>query len=120
MTEAFESVMPIDLDVLRKAYGWTVDYTGQVCGLVAGDMGYDGTGIVIPMEHLLALILKDHERVEDQPGYRAGFEAAVEAAAMLHAVEAHNRRMAGDIGVATHTEWAGRMWRLLETRDLKP
>ena len=30
-----------DLDVVKRAYGWTFDVDGQLCGLTAGDMGYE-------------------------------------------------------------------------------
>lgn len=35
----------INPDVLVDAYGWTIDIDGELHGLVAGDMGYEGTGI---------------------------------------------------------------------------
>jgi hypothetical protein len=35
----------IDYKVIRAAYDFTVDVHGEVCGLVAGDHGYEGTGI---------------------------------------------------------------------------
>jgi hypothetical protein len=38
----------VDLVVIQKAYGWTVADDGELCGLVAGDMGYEDTGIMIP------------------------------------------------------------------------
>jgi hypothetical protein len=45
----------IDLEVITTAYGWSIDREGQVWGLVAGDQGYEPTGIVIPKDHLAAL-----------------------------------------------------------------
>lgn len=38
--------------IVKKAYNWTVANDGTVCGLVAGDMGWAGTCIVIPKEDL--------------------------------------------------------------------
>lgn len=35
----------VDLDVIRQAYGWTVDYDWNVHALTAGDQGYEETGI---------------------------------------------------------------------------
>jgi len=37
----------LNIDVLLRSYDFTVDFDGQVCGLVAGDMGYEDTGIFI-------------------------------------------------------------------------
>lgn len=103
-------VMPIDLKVICEAYGWTIDINGQVCGLVAGDMGYDETGIVIPIDHLLALLLKDHEKEEDLPGYKAGFAAAIDKAAMLHVSHADSYRQSGQhIDAEVHMEWVRRI-----------
>lgn len=52
---AAQNTAPRDIEetlrVVRTAYGWTVDIDGRVYGLVAGDMGYDPTGIVIPDGH---------------------------------------------------------------------
>jgi hypothetical protein len=42
-----ETPTEIDLDVLHKAYGFTLTVDGEVHGLVAGDQGYDPTGIRI-------------------------------------------------------------------------
>lgn len=42
------------MDVIRRAYGWTLGADGTVFGLVAGDMGFDATHITIPKEHLEA------------------------------------------------------------------
>lgn len=44
----------IDIDVINSAYGWTIGNDGEVWGLVAGDMGYEKTGIKIPIEDLEA------------------------------------------------------------------
>jgi hypothetical protein len=44
------------LKVVRHAYGWLLDIDGRLCGLVAGDMGYESTHIVIPKEDLEAWI----------------------------------------------------------------
>jgi hypothetical protein len=35
----------IDIDVLSRAYDWTIDIDGELHGLTAGDMGYEPTGI---------------------------------------------------------------------------
>ena len=44
------------LELARASYGWSVDRDGEVAGLVAGDMGYDGSGI--PLGTLVADALK--------------------------------------------------------------
>lgn len=40
----------INFDVLRRSYGFTLDDDGEVHGLVAGDMGYEPTGIKLCAE----------------------------------------------------------------------
>ena len=40
---------------IKKSYGWTIASDGTLFGLVAGDMGYEATHIVIPKEYLAAL-----------------------------------------------------------------
>ena len=35
----------IDINVLTHAYDWTISIDGELYGLTAGDMGYEGTGI---------------------------------------------------------------------------
>lgn len=42
----------VDLDVIMEAYEFTISDDGEVYGLVAGDMGYEKTGIIIPVEDL--------------------------------------------------------------------
>lgn len=37
-----------DLDVISRAYGWEIATDGELMGLVAGDHGYEGTGIFVP------------------------------------------------------------------------
>lgn len=32
-------------EVAARSYGWTISYGGELNGLIAGDMGYEGTGI---------------------------------------------------------------------------
>jgi hypothetical protein len=44
----------IDLLTIKSSYGWTIADDGEVHGLVAGDMGYEPTGIKIPVEDLEA------------------------------------------------------------------
>lgn len=43
-----------DIDVISKAYAFTIANNGEVYGLVAGDMGYECTNIAIPVEGLEA------------------------------------------------------------------
>lgn len=50
-----KSTLPqVDLDVIMEAYEFTISDDGEVYGLVAGDMGYEKTGISIPVEDLKA------------------------------------------------------------------
>jgi hypothetical protein len=35
----------VRIDVLTQAYGWSIDIDGELHGLVAGDMGYEPTGL---------------------------------------------------------------------------
>ena len=37
----------IDYEVIKKSYDFTIDVDGQLCGLTAGDMGYEDTGIFV-------------------------------------------------------------------------
>lgn len=37
--------MAVDKQVIDSAYDWTIDVHGELLGLVAGDMGYEPTGI---------------------------------------------------------------------------
>jgi hypothetical protein len=41
--------------VLRRSYGFTLDDDGEVHGLVAGDMGYEPTGIKLCAETMKAI-----------------------------------------------------------------
>ena len=36
-----------NIGVIRKSYGFTIDINGQILGLVAGDMGYEDTGMFV-------------------------------------------------------------------------
>lgn len=49
-------MLELHMDVIEKAYGWTLASTGEIHGLIMGDMGYDGTGIFIPEDHLDAYV----------------------------------------------------------------
>lgn len=42
--------------VVQKAYDWAIGNDGTIYGLVAGDMGYDATHIVIPEDHARAFV----------------------------------------------------------------
>ena len=44
--------MPIDLEVIQKAYDWTINTNGDVCGLIAGDHGFMPCGIKLGEEDL--------------------------------------------------------------------
>ncbi len=44
----------IDYEVIKTAYEFTVADDGEIYGLVAGDHGYEATGIAIPIDHLEA------------------------------------------------------------------
>jgi hypothetical protein len=37
----------IEYDVLRKSYSFTISDNGEIFGLVAGDHGYEPTGIIL-------------------------------------------------------------------------
>lgn len=103
----------ISLDVIRRSYGWTLDNDGQVCGLVSGNMGYEDTGIFIPVDHITAWLTADHQKIEDTPAYKAGFIAAREIAAMSHAQAWHEQeRLKNNKIAALHRDWAGRMWNI--------
>ena len=43
------------LEIIKKSYGWSIASDGTLFGLVAGDMGYEATHIVVPKEHLAVL-----------------------------------------------------------------
>lgn len=34
-------------ELMKTAYGWTLDVYGEIHGLVAGDMGYEGSGVFL-------------------------------------------------------------------------
>jgi hypothetical protein len=40
------------INIVRSAYGWTLDDHGRLYGLVSGDMGYAATHIVLDEETL--------------------------------------------------------------------
>ena len=108
----------VNLDVISRAYGWTIDVNGQVCGLVAGDMGYEGTGIVIPPEHLLALLVKDPQRVEDALGYKAGYGIGVSDATGLLVGGARGLRRRGKITEADLLlEWSKKIREMFATEE---
>lgn len=86
----------IKLDVITRAYGWTISTEGEVAGLIAGDMGYEGTGIKIPLDHLSAVLHDDHEKIEDTLAFRAGYATAVDKIARRLAGAAWRHRRAGD------------------------
>ena len=60
MTEAWKyagDIEPHDdvektIDIIRGSYGWTLTDDGRLCGLVAGDMGYASTHIVIDNDRI--------------------------------------------------------------------
>ena len=53
LSEKNDPVDPnIKLDVIKQAYGWTISNDGEVLALVAGDEGYERTGIKIHIQHL--------------------------------------------------------------------
>ncbi len=39
--------MGVNFDVIKRSYGWSIGSDGQLYGLVAGDMGYEPTGIFL-------------------------------------------------------------------------
>ena len=43
-----------DSKIIEQSYGFTISNDGEVYGLIAGDMGYEPTNIVIPIEDLEA------------------------------------------------------------------
>lgn len=42
----------IDCSVVQSAYDWTISDDGEVLGLIAGDLGYERTGIKLSGETL--------------------------------------------------------------------
>ena len=42
----------LDIGVINRSYGWTIATNGELHGLVAGDMGYEPTGIVLDADSL--------------------------------------------------------------------
>lgn len=42
----------IDFGVIKNSYGWTIAVDGELHGLVAGDMGYEPTGIKLDADSL--------------------------------------------------------------------
>jgi hypothetical protein len=78
----YETVDAIDLNVIKKASGWTLANDGQVCGLIAGDQGYEATGIYIPLAHIHAFsedATKEKEKIAHQAGVQAGLKIAIKA-----------------------------------------
>jgi hypothetical protein len=91
-TLAVTEAMPngAKLDVIRRAYGWTVDNDWNVMGLTAGDHGFEETGIQLDAATREAL---DRERTLVPPALvdgvrklRALLHADPETEAMLTAV----------------------------------
>ena len=37
----------LDMDVIKRAYGWRLSVDGEIWGLIAGDQGYEPTGIFL-------------------------------------------------------------------------
>lgn len=56
----------VDLDVIMEAYKFTISDDGEVYGLVAGDMGYEKTGISIPVEDLKAWAYYNYKEKPDE------------------------------------------------------
>lgn len=50
----WQTLPEVRIEVIKSAYDFTIADDGEVHGLVAGDMGYEGTGIKIPIDHLEA------------------------------------------------------------------
>jgi hypothetical protein len=50
----------IDFETLQRSYDFTIDWDGNVLGLVAGDNGYDRTGIRLSPETMAMFISKRH------------------------------------------------------------
>lgn len=46
--------MELNWEVLKDAYDFTISIDGEVYGLVAGDQGWEKTGIKIDIEDLIA------------------------------------------------------------------
>lgn len=90
----------ISLTVIRQAYGWAVDIDGKVLGLVAGDMGYEETGIVIDTEHRDAshyLVRKAEDEVQRLQQYCMEVEA--DAGAQFNRAETAKARLADAVEV---------------------
>lgn len=76
-----EPVDAIFLDVIKKSYGWTLSVDGEVAGLTAGDHGFEGTGIYIPLQDIYLLTekpTKEREQISYQKGIQAGIKKAIE------------------------------------------
>jgi hypothetical protein len=56
--------LPPDLEIIKQAYGFTIANDGEVHGLIAGDMGYEPTNIMIPLDHLQAWALYNYRDAE--------------------------------------------------------
>jgi hypothetical protein len=63
----------IDMDVIQRAYAWTLSAEGEVYGLVAGDMGYEPTGIVVDADTMKAckMLVAQAEAERDEQRKRA-------------------------------------------------
>lgn len=70
------------LDLARRSYGWTIGNDGTVCGLVAGDMGYDFSSVQLGA--LVAVtfgLCRDHQESEE---FQRASEALMTLCARLH------------------------------------
>ncbi len=105
----------VDLDVIKRAYGWSIAEDGEVTGLVSGDMGYAGTGIVLPLDHLAAVLHDNHPDIKKTLSYKAGFAEAINQVGRHLASEAWKRHRAGDLAghLAIFEELPG-VWKLVE------
>lgn len=76
--------MPVDLEVVKKAYGWSIAEDGQVHGLTAGDMGFEPSGIFIPLNELIGFAENSANIPQkDLPAYKAGYDSGYENALKL-------------------------------------
>ncbi|CAH7202319.1 conserved hypothetical protein [Vibrio chagasii] len=58
----------IDLMVVSKSYGWAMSTDGEVYGLIAGDQGFEKTGIQLSGTDLeiWKLGIEQHDAIEDK------------------------------------------------------
>lgn len=62
--ECVDTWLSPNLEVIKQAYGFTIADNGEIHGLVAGDMGYEPTNIMIPLEDLQAWALYNYRDAE--------------------------------------------------------